>query len=288
MWQVWRLEVGVLAFDAEALAAAGFAELGRRFLLWRTFPPRRAGGKPVKSPCTPWGVPIDGTDERRWIGFDEAAALAYRHARGLGVALGWGLGGLDLDRCVNNAGELTARASCILRHFPTYTELSPSGTGVKAYFIAGPSFTSTVKLDILGVELYAGRRFFALTGRPWGGSAARIVDCTAAARTLVALLRPLQGPAVPPRTATPPGGEALTRLRACDPIRERPSLHGGTVYTLRRCPFTGEEHAGGGPYAITFGDGGLYFRCDRSTHGLRAEVVRARRIGSISKRRRYA
>jgi len=33
--------------------------------------------------------------------------------------------------------------------------------------------------------------------------------------------------------------------------------------------------AGGGPYAVAFGDGAVHFRCDRSTHGPRAALVRA-------------
>ncbi len=64
-----------LDFNAEALAAAGFPGLGRRFMLWRTFPPRREGGKPVKSPCDATGYGIDGTDERLWLDFDRAATV---------------------------------------------------------------------------------------------------------------------------------------------------------------------------------------------------------------------
>lgn len=43
-----------------------------------------------------------------------------------------------------------------------------AGTGVKAYFLAGPAFCSTAKNDARGVELYAGRRFFAVTGASLG------------------------------------------------------------------------------------------------------------------------
>jgi hypothetical protein len=31
----------------------------------------------------------------------------------------------------------------------------------------------------------------------------------------------------------PASGDALARIRACEPIRERPSLHGGTVHAAR-------------------------------------------------------
>jgi hypothetical protein len=265
--------MNLVRFDTAPIVRAGFPELGRRFLLWRTFPPRRVGGKPVKLPCSAAGTPIDGTDERRWLDFGSAAGLAARSGLGLGIALGWGLGGLDLDRCRVEGGTLSELARRLLRHFPTYCEVSPSRTGVKAYFLAGAAFTTTAKVDAKGIELYAGRRFFALTGRPAGAAVVRIADCTAAACTLADVLRPRRsmaytGPAVPLPVS------ARDTLTTCGVVRERPSLLGGTVYTLRRCPFTGEAHPGGGPYALAFPDGGLYLRCDRSVHGQRAEMVR--------------
>jgi len=265
--------IASLEFNAEALAAAGFSALGSRFLLWRTFPPRREGGKPVKSPCTRGGYPITAHDERGWLEFEAAATLATRRRLGLGIALGWGVGGLDIDRCRGTDGELSDMARRIVRHFPTYAEVSPSGTGIKLYFFAGPSFTTTAKVDAKGIELYAGRRFFALTGQPLGGDVVPIADCTAAARALASVLRPPRR-ALQAGTPAPVSGDALAKLRACGTLRERPSLHGGIVYTLRFCPFTGEAHRGGGPYAITFPDGAVHFRCDRSVHGSRAATLR--------------
>lgn len=262
-----------LTFDAAALAGAGFPALGRRFLLWRTFPPRREGGKPIKSPCSASGHPVTGLDEGRWLDFERAAVLAERRGYGLGVALGWGVGGLDLDRCRAEDGTLTDRARRLLRHFPTYVERSPSGTGVKAYFLAAPDFRVSAKDDARGVELYAGRRFFALTGAPLA-DLHPLADCTAAACTLAEVLRPPRAPAYT-GPARPLGDDARAVLARCEAVRERPSIYGGTVYTLRRCPWTGEEHAGGGPYAIAYPDGALHVRCDRSSHGPRTAMLRA-------------
>jgi len=264
--------IGV-GFDAETLAAARFPALGRRFLLWRTFPPRRAGGKPVKSPCSPTGYPVTALDERLWFDFDRAVVLAQRYERGLGIALGWGLGGLDLDHCRQLDGSLTHRARRLMVHFPTYTEMSPSHTGVKLYFLARPDFRVTAKDDARGVELYAGRRFFALTGRPLGVLQS-LADCTAAACTLATVLRPPSATRYIGPTQ-PLCSDARHLLERCEVVRQAPSLHGGAVYTLRRCPFTGENHRGGGPFAVSFPNGGLHIRCDRSSHGPRTAMLRA-------------
>ena len=102
---------------------------------------------------------------------------------------------------------------------------------------------------------------------------APITDCTAAAMALADVLRPRRVP-VRIGPTKPVAGNALARIEACEPIRERPSVHGGTVFTLRLCPFTGEAHSGGGSYALTLPDGAAYFRCDRSVHGARAEMMR--------------
>lgn len=142
---------------------------------------------------------------------------------------------------------------------------------MKAYFTTAPTFTTTTKRDDKGVELYAGRRFFAFTGKPFG-RVVPIADCTAAARGLADVLRP-PSPPRPARPPAPPSGSALARLRACEPIRERASISGGTVYTLAVCPFTGERHAGGGPYAVVFPDGAVWFCCERSCHGARRELM---------------
>jgi hypothetical protein len=260
-------------FDPAVLVRAGFPALGRRFLLWRTFPPRRDGGKPVKSPCSTMGRKINGTDERRWLDFDAGVRLARRHQLGLGVALGWGLAGLDLDHCLDDAGALLDRPTDvgrIVKHFPTYLEVSPSGDGLHAYFFSEP-FVSAIRTD-RGVELYGGVRWFAVTGRPFTGSVRPIAECTTAAHALARVLRP-PSPPRPARPAAPPSGDARARLEDCEPIRTRPSHLGGTIYTLRRCPFTHDEHTGGGPWALVFDDGGVLFECNRSIHGPLREIV---------------
>jgi hypothetical protein len=76
--------------------------------------------------------------------------------------------GVDLDDCRDReTGELDDRAAEIVREFATYTEVSPSGTGVKM-FCRGriPSaITKTFVSETLSVEAYSDGRFFAITGQ---------------------------------------------------------------------------------------------------------------------------
>jgi len=91
-----------------------------------------------------------------------------------------------------------------------------------------------------------------------------------------------------PKEQRSPGGPICEISMDAGECGTSPSLQGGAVYTLRVCPFTGEAHSGGGPYAVTFPDGGAFFVCERSVHGPRRDVVRGARherpAGAIQRR----
>lgn len=112
------------------------------------------------------GLPCDATDPANWVPYDEAAAAS---TFGLGIALGDGLAGVDLDDCRNpEAGDLTPEARAIIDALHSFTEVSPSGTGVKVFLtIDWPP----ASLDGLienkrrtGLEIYVAGRFFTVTG----------------------------------------------------------------------------------------------------------------------------
>lgn len=68
--------------------------------------------------------------------------------------------GLDIDDCIVR-GELLPWVRRLLRAFPTYTEISPSGTGIKAFLFG--TLPAPLK-KTAGIELYAQGRFFTVTG----------------------------------------------------------------------------------------------------------------------------
>jgi putative DNA primase/helicase len=141
-WGVWRLE------DPD----------GRD---WTKVPYSALTGRKASS--------INATD---WTTFE--AAFAYLRRRpdydGLGFCLGDGWAGVDFDGCRNpETGEIAANVREWIGRFDSYTEVSPSGTGVKI-FIRGrlpDGAAGNAKSGALGikkVEVYDHARYFTVTG----------------------------------------------------------------------------------------------------------------------------
>jgi hypothetical protein len=137
-----------------------------RFLLW--FVGER-DGKPTKLPAAPWASGhwerIDGTIAENWATFDKALEYTkQREGYGIGVALGDGILGIDLDHCIDDAGNVSEFASRLIYRAASYTELSPSGRGVHILMRGKGQVKSK------GIEIYDWGRFFTLTGRRYKDS----------------------------------------------------------------------------------------------------------------------
>jgi primase-polymerase (primpol)-like protein len=163
----------------------------RRFCVWLfTVPPGKR--KPTKVPFGAGGLAASSTDPRTWLAIDEAVTLWHdvgspTGARGgIGIFLGGGLAGIDFDSCIGAEG-LTGWALDVLeglRDEIACAEVSPSGTGVKAYLHYRDAEAEAIRQALgfgerwggklwkpggnaphgPGIEMYLGGRFFALTG----------------------------------------------------------------------------------------------------------------------------
>jgi hypothetical protein len=136
-------------------------------------------------------------DRAALVSFDAAlAALDGGDFTGLGFAFLPGNDdiGIDLDHCRDpNTGELTERARAIVDACASYTEISPSGTGLHIYCRGE---TETFKSNDIGVEVFCGRQFFTVTGNHLVGT---------------------------PTSVNPIGEETLRRLKATvDQAKKRP------------------------------------------------------------------
>jgi len=102
------------------------------------------------------------TDPLTWGTFDDALEVLGRY-EGLGFVFSSAdpYSGIDLDGCVEpETGEISQWALEVVRSVDSYTELSPSGTGLHI-FVRGRLPSSVKRPEI---EMYSHSRFFTVTG----------------------------------------------------------------------------------------------------------------------------
>jgi putative DNA primase/helicase len=109
---------------------------------------------------------------RETWGSCEAAALCAGRglARGIGYEFdGGGIYGVDLDHVIDTGETLTQEAREIVDLLNSYTEVSPSGSGLHLFvFAEGADITRHRKKDGF-VEIYTEGRYFTVTGNAYGG-----------------------------------------------------------------------------------------------------------------------
>ncbi|MGH7391934.1 MAG: AAA family ATPase [Candidatus Rokuibacteriota bacterium] len=127
------------------------------------------------SPAT--GANASSTDPATWGTFEEAVA-AYTASRanaddnydGIGfVFTGTPYMGVDQDHVLDR-DVLAPEAIRIVAELDTYTEVSPSGTGVKSFIKAKKPGNGWSKITGLGLEMYDEGRYFTITGHHLAGT----------------------------------------------------------------------------------------------------------------------
>lgn len=85
-------------------------------------------------------------------------------AQGIGYEFDGSVYGVDLDHVMDEAGTLTPQAQEIVGKLGSYTEVSPSGTGLHIFVLApGAEITRHRKKDYF-LEIYGEGRYFTVTG----------------------------------------------------------------------------------------------------------------------------
>ena len=135
------------------------------WLLWR-FESPNPEKKPLKVPYYTNGSKRfekhgSPADRAKLVTFDQAldtAATGY----GLGLAMlpEWGMVGLDFDDCITDG---VCRADVEALVATTYAEISPSGTGVRA-FMRGTAEDRKNKAESFGFETFHAKGFLTITG----------------------------------------------------------------------------------------------------------------------------
>lgn len=143
-----------------------------RFCVWAY---RTRDGKRTKIPYDPsTGRKARSNDPNTFASFQEAKAALDRRSgdySGLGIGMFGDLIGVDIDHCINEAGELSLLAREVMDKLGSYAERSPGGDGVHILCrVRDLPYTKGQYLQNnreLGLEVYpAGHtnRFLTLTG----------------------------------------------------------------------------------------------------------------------------
>ena len=166
----------MLSVKNQAIAKFDIPELLKsqhNWLVWR-LTQKPGQKKPSKIPyyattgAMRTGVQGSQEDRAQLVSFDEALAAAERGGfSGVGMALlpGLDLVALDFDNCVDDSGKITVPFITGVAT-STYTEYSPSGTGIRA-FMRGtlPSKKDTQPIDGgFAVEVFGDSGFVTVTG----------------------------------------------------------------------------------------------------------------------------
>ena len=154
----------------------------KQWVVWRYGPPRK-DGKPEKQPYTPQTSKLaKPNDSATWGTFDDALAqYETGNYKGIGFVVHAGdpYVGVDLDGCRDaETGELRTWARRIIERLNTYTEVSPSGRGVRLWLHGVKPGTSCKRTlsKTEQIEVYDHDRFFTVTGHHLTGTPSTIED----------------------------------------------------------------------------------------------------------------
>ena len=148
-----------------------------QWVCWRYERPKDKWTKPLLNPKT--GKMAKSTDPSTWGTFEQAWKLCQDlHFDGIGFVLAAPYAGIDLDDARDpETGNVSDWALEIVRNINSYTEISPSGTGVKI-FLKGRKPGNKCRISYGGgeVEVYDSGRYFAVTGHHLCETPATIED----------------------------------------------------------------------------------------------------------------
>lgn len=222
-----------------------------QWVCWR-YVDRGPDHKPDKRPVNPHNLHNAGVNwPNTWSNFPHTYTVYLMH-RAQGVTGGiHGIGfvltaddpfvGLDLDRCVDE-GHLSPWAQDILNQVPSYTEVSPSGTGLRI-LVTAPDFTQSRRRA--HVEIYSRERFLTLTGNHLAGTPDDIRPCTA---EQLAILISAEPRAIPLQPA--PSSDGQRPSAEHDKLWERIFAHDRFGEQHRR-RFLGDTSLDGGDHSLT-------------------------------------
>ena len=178
-----------------------------RFCTWKF---ENRNGRRTKVPYNPMtGSRAQADNPETFSDFGTAmTAVAMGGYDGIGIRVDT-VAAIDIDHCIREDGTLNDVAASILALFPDiYVERSPSGTGLRAFFKAGPDYVFDKSVYYinnrkLGLEIYvpgATNRFVTVTGNVYRDGAVPLAEeqLKATLDTYMKRARPVSNHAIEP------------------------------------------------------------------------------------------
>jgi hypothetical protein len=144
----------------------------RQWLRWKLEPNK--DGDLTKVPYQVNGDKASSTNPNTWTDYQTAVSgVIITNTQGVGFVVDGGIVGIDLDGCRDaNTGDLTEWAQRIVDALDSYTEITPSQTGVRVWITGElPESTKVFNLDPacgyggkVKIEVYTDSRYFTVTG----------------------------------------------------------------------------------------------------------------------------
>lgn len=152
--------------ERRPVSAMDYLRSRTQWVAWK-YKQRSKGGKPTKPPINPHnGRTASVSDPATWGTYEQATERSRRdNLAGVGYVLTAddNLAGGDLDHVRDaTTGELVTWALEIVNFEETYCEVSPSGTGLRFFWIGKPD--TAIKNDAQQVEIYGVGRYLTVTG----------------------------------------------------------------------------------------------------------------------------
>jgi len=163
--------------------APAFLKGLRQWVLWRLEPDKE--GRPTKVPYQANGYHAKSTDPGTWTDYRTAvtaaiAAGGINNTQGIGFVVNGDIVGFDLDGCRNpRTGEIAPWAGKIIEALNSYTEITPSQTGMRVWVRGNlPPGDKVFKFnpaagfgDKVQVEVFTSGKYFTVTGDSyWTGN----------------------------------------------------------------------------------------------------------------------
>jgi predicted P-loop ATPase len=184
----------VAEVNPDVIIESGLVTPGHGWCVWTAKWKKIRTDKPDKVPYKAWRKALSVSEPETWLTFEDArAGWDSRRFDGIGLLMSSAHGtvGVDLDKCLQPDGSISAGHEDIVSEFVAlggYTEISPSGRGLRQ-FLRGKALHEYLENNGAGLEVYDDQstRYLTVTGQVWpvGAAVGAVVENQAALEAFI-------------------------------------------------------------------------------------------------------